>query len=541
MSLRILSATDVRRIKFPNWLLIFALPIASLVAGFILRDHAGPFWLWSNLDPDYWYLLDSLNMVNLNWPVHIAHPGTPLQLLGAIMIKLSHPFASGEQITELVLSDPEYYLHLIQAALVLTNAAALGFIGLCGYLVFNDRVVVVLLQLGPFISKLNIKWMTHVAPEPLLITVVLILSGFALLALRPGQLGENRDRYALIFGVIAGFGMATKVTSIGIYFLPILLLWNVRSLGVYAIAGLLSLIVFTLPAAGSYGEFLSHISNISVGSQTLGEVKKPFIDFATYPSELVRVSSRPAFFVVLFSSVLMLGYLRFRTKSKGEPFPLIGKLLAGLCICFLAQALIVAKHPSGHYMIPVLVMSTLGISLLYRQFVDIKSVGGGETRWVKAFFSLLCGGLVVAQSLTLFKLDRQFQERVAIATNIDDNRFAKCARIFFWSAASPSFALQLGNNMVGNPFAQNLAKMRPDNDYWYDILSKEFRDWQGVRDVREIAQQYPCIYARGLYSNSIVAKFSALLPSRTFVRECSPKSGHETILTSGVDCQGNVQ
>ena len=538
---RVLPLAELRSIGGSAWLFILALPVASLIAGFILRDHAGPFWLWSNLDPDYWYLLDSLNLINLNWPVHIAHPGTPLQVFGAVLIKLAHPFSSSAEITERVLSAPETYLHLIHTGLVFLNSAALGFIGLCGYLVFTDRVAIVLLQLGPFVSKLNIKWMTHVAPEPLLIIVVLILAGVSLLALRPGQMEENRDRYAVIFGIIAGFGMATKITSIGIYFLPIVLLWNARSLAVYAIAGLLSIVIFTLPAAGSYADILGHINNISVGSQTLGEVKKPFIDFTEYPAQLVRISSRPIFFVVLFASLLMVGYLGYRTKAMSEPFPITGRLMAGLCIAFIVQALVVAKHPSGHYMIPVLVLGTLGITLLYRQLVDICSASGAGRRRVTAFFALLCVGLVIAQTLTLVKLDRQFQERANVATDLNDDRFAKCARIFFWSAASPSYALQLGNDMVGNPFSENLRKLRPNNDFWFEVVSKEFRDWQSVRDVREIANHYPCIYARGLYPNRILPELNRLLPHRTFVRACSPKGGHETILTSGVDCQGTIQ
>ncbi len=541
MSTRILPLSELRPITLPAWTAIWALPIAGLVAGIILRGHAGPFWLWSNLDPDYWYLLDSLNILNLNWPVHIAHPGTPLQVLGALLIKLSHPFSSADEITNLVLKDPEPYLHLIHMALMVINTLALGFIGLCGYLVFNDRLVIVLLQLGPFISKLNIKWMTHVAPEPLLISTVLVLSGVALLALRPRQLEQNSDTYAVLFGLIAGFGMATKITSIGIYFLPVILLWNVRSIALYAIAGLISLFIFTLPAAGSYGDLIGHINNIAVGSQTLGEVKKPFIDWSEYPGQLVRISSRPAFFAVFFASLITIAYLAYHTRKRGERFPLIGKLLAGLCLVDVVQALIVAKHPSGHYMIPVLVMSTVGIALLYRQFVDLRVTRDLSPRPLQIFFTVACAALIVAQSMTMLKLDRQFKERTAVATGIDDSRFHKCARIYFWSAASRSYALQLGSEMVGNPFSDQLEKLQPANDFWFEITSAEFRDWHGARDIHEIVQHYPCIFARGMYAGSIEATFKSVLPSHLFSRQCTPKSGHETILTSGVDCQGNLE
>jgi len=36
-----------------------------MAAAFWTRAQGGPMWLWFNLDPDYFYLLDSLNIINL--------------------------------------------------------------------------------------------------------------------------------------------------------------------------------------------------------------------------------------------------------------------------------------------------------------------------------------------------------------------------------------------------------------------------------------------------------------------------------------------
>lgn len=532
---------QAKTISVPSWVIILLLPCAYLVSVFLLRDHAGPFWIWSNLDPDYFYLLDSLNIINLNWPVSIYHPGTPLQVLGAVLIKAMHPLATSDQITQFALQNPEKYLHAIFISLVLINSLALAFLGLCGYLAFKDRLAVILLQIGPFISTLSIKWMTHVAPEPLLITVVLVLAGVALLALRSGQLEINKNTYAILFGLIAGFGMATKITSVGLYFLPIFLLWSPRALFIYASASLMSMILFTLPAAGSIGEFVGHINNISVGSTQLGEVKKPFIDVLQYPKEFIRVSSRPAFFMVFLLSLGMVVYLGFKARYQARPFPLAGRLLAGLCLADLVQALVVAKHPSGHYMIPVLVLSTLGITLFYRLLLDLNTTSHTAVVRIRGGFAALCAALLIAQTATVIKLDTQFRERARVATGLNDDRFQHCARIYFWSAASPSYALQLGSDMVGNPFATHLKQTRPANDYWYEIVDQDFRDWMGPVDLQDIAAAHPCLYARGLYEKHIMPALTDHLPTHTFSTACSPAGEHETIITSGVDCQGTIQ
>ncbi len=532
---------DLQSILPQTWVALLLLPCLNLVSVLVLRDHAGPFWMWSNLDPDYWYLFDSLNMANLNWPGTYHHPGTPLQVLGALVIKAAHPLASGAQLTDIVLTNPERYLHLIHACLVVLNTLALGFAGLCGYLLFRDLVPVLLLQMGPFISTLCIKWMTHVSPEPLLITVVLVLASLALLAIRPGQLEANKTRYAVLFGLLAGFGMATKITSIGIYFLPLFLLGNIRSLALYGGTAALSMVFFTLPAAGIYGDMIGHINNISVGSTEIGVAKKPFIDLAQYPSELLRVSSRPVFFIVLLTGLSTVGYLLFQSRRHNTDFPVAGKLLAGLCLGDIVQALIVAKHPSGHYMIPVLTLSTLGMALLYQIWRDQRRRQGTGGRLLKTVFLLLLIGLFGAQTTAGLKLDRQFQSRVAVASQHEDQRFDSCARIYFWAAATPSYALQMGDFMTKNRFTSPLGQLRPANDFWFEVEAKEFRDWNGPYPLAEIIAAYPCIYARGAYPGLIRPTLKRLLPDRTFSDACSTPARHETVLTSGVDCQGNLQ
>ena len=207
-------------------LTLLVLPITFFVISLTMRDHAGPFWLWSNLDPDYAYLFDSLNMVNGNWPQLIVHPGITVDIVGAIVIKTLHPLISTEEINRLVLTNPEFYLTIIGRVLILLNSVALIVLGAVGYIVFRDLLPAVLLQMGPFLSKLTFKWSLHVAPEPLLITTVICLSIVTILTLKTGQLEKFRHRYAITFGIICGFGMATKVTSAGIYLLPILILWK---------------------------------------------------------------------------------------------------------------------------------------------------------------------------------------------------------------------------------------------------------------------------------------------------------------------------
>ena len=100
------------------------LPVFYLAAALGARSAGGPLWLWFNLDPDYFYLLDALNIVNLTTPGHVYHPGTTVQWLGALILKLAHPLSGAEAVTAHVLADPEWYLRLIGTVFVVLDALA---------------------------------------------------------------------------------------------------------------------------------------------------------------------------------------------------------------------------------------------------------------------------------------------------------------------------------------------------------------------------------------------------------------------------------
>ena len=120
----------------PRWSLA-VLPIGYMVMAFWVRAQGGPAWLWFNLDPDYFYLLDALNILNLTTPGHVYHPGTTVQWLAALILKISHPASSSDALTGLVLADPEAYLGLISVFFITLNGLALWGLGAAGRRVFG--------------------------------------------------------------------------------------------------------------------------------------------------------------------------------------------------------------------------------------------------------------------------------------------------------------------------------------------------------------------------------------------------------------------
>ena len=200
---------------------LLALPVLFLISALWVRAQGGPNWLWFNLDPDYFYLLDALNIINLTTPGHVYHPGTTVQWLAALILKMTHPATSSDGITKLVLANPEPYLQLIAVIFTGLNGLALWGLGAVGRRVFGGLTAAWFLQLAPFISMVVLKHSYHAKPEALLLLTMLIMASMAVLSLAPGLMARRRISFAVAFGVIAGFGVATKVTAFPVFLLPL--------------------------------------------------------------------------------------------------------------------------------------------------------------------------------------------------------------------------------------------------------------------------------------------------------------------------------
>ena len=84
-----------------------ALPLVIGLAALGIWEARGPFWLGTNQDPTYVYLLDSLRLAVGVPVVHVNHPGTPVLMLGAAGLSLTHAGSEPEGLVAAVVGDPE--------------------------------------------------------------------------------------------------------------------------------------------------------------------------------------------------------------------------------------------------------------------------------------------------------------------------------------------------------------------------------------------------------------------------------------------------
>lgn len=512
---------------------LLALPVLYLASALILRNDAGPFWLWHAIAPSYFYLLDAVNLINLTAPGHVVHPGTPVQFVGALVLLSAHGFGAVETTTDAVLRDPEPYLRAISTVLYALNAFGLLAAGFAARFALGGLLPALMVQAGPFASTVIMRHGLYVKPETLLILAALLLAVVTLIAIRPGVLEKRGAIIAVLFGVIAGFGVAAKISSAPIYILPIFLLWGLRPLALYVASALVAFLFFTLPAIGGYGDFFSYVGQIITGGGA-----QALIDAEAYPRQVIRMFSRPVLFVPILLSLAALAVSWRRTRL-GQPVSgLAVRALAGTVLAQILSILVTAKHPSAHYLLPALVLSGLNVALLYG-VVSGLGIGSARMRfWARETAAVLLGVFLLAQGVAAVAQDIELRHWRAEADRIDKTGFAHCARINFQFSSDPTFALFLGNHATRQKLADLLGPIAPPNDYWFDTVSGTFRDWYGEADILDVLTEYPCALFRGSNPGSMRDYLKDQVPGLVYRDGCSTQ--YEAVLTSGVDCTGEL-
>lgn len=532
------------------WLLL-GLPVLFVIAIAFLRWAAGPFWLWSNLDPDYFYLLDALNLISLKPPGHVYHPGTTVQVLGAIVIKGMHPFSDADAVTGAVLADPEAHLAAISNVLIGLNGLAMLIVGVAGLAATGRLVIALILQLGPFLSSLTLKHEFHVKPEALLVFSVLMLMAVAILALKPGLLERHRLRLAAAFGVVAGFGIATKVTAAPVFLMPVFLLATPAALAAYALVALAAFVIFTLPMAGHYPVFLAWLGKVFLSSGVHGRGAETIANLAVYPGEIVRMLKRPPMHIGLVLSLFTLVVAGWRVYRRRPLPPLEIRALAGVCVAQIAQAVVVAKQPGGQYMIPAYVLSALALAVLANLVLLWQPKQERFRIWPTRGLAIVVVAFALAQGFTTVRLGSELSEVRRVSLAPDNRRFESCARVYYYAASSLTFALYLSDfvttvtfdgRRLDRGYADRLKTQTPSNDYWLEDWWTPgvftFRYWQGPQDIKQVASRYPCLVMRGGNGRAMAIEsyLATMLPHVPFNKSCSTRD--EPIFTSGMRCVG---
>lgn len=448
-------------------------------------------------DPESAYLMNGLNIATGKAVGHFDNPGTTVQVYSSVVLRTTHflRFSDIDLQTD-VLQNSEYYIEVLRKSLIVFNAGILLLLGIAVFLLLQNFWAALLLQAAPFMSVTLIEELyTKVAPEPLLFSSVAIL--IIMMVMYYTSATPHHKRYAWLFGLLSGFGLATKMTFLPLLIIPFIILNGMRNKWLYVVSVVPSFILFTLPAAKGYLHMANWFLNLGMHTGTYGQGSAGIIDPVHYFNSLVLITkNNSALVAVLAIGIVVLLAFRFafadfkENKSRKEFYMLLSVLVA-----MAGSILMVAKHyHSNHYLFPALSLSGFALVLAYllvnQKFTDKKK---------RAFRFALPTTVVVVVAFSLtniptltlaYKGYRMSNQSTDEALARLDRDYKDYVKVYYYPVSFNEYSsLRWGNTYSRLYSSAKLMELFPDG-LFYNAWEKQFQFWDANVTVEDLVEKY---------------------------------------------------
>lgn len=522
---------------------LFLLLVPALLLAFmIFRFIEFHFFYQGWYDPVYAYLMNGLTFALGSFDIgHIDHPGTPLQVFCAIIIKTVSFFrgiASGN-LAEDVIRNPELYLRIISFSLVIINCVFLWLLGYFAYKKLDNRSMAVVIQLIPLLSVELVKYLPIVCCES-----VIILSSFALVACLIGYNDQLKDQKLLMvtIALLSALSVATKISSLPILIIPFFFFKGIKPKTSYTLLTLLFIVIFLLPITGKIGNFFSFIKGIATHSGTYGSGNKTLIDWGIFFHSLIQILTKDivfTFYIIILASGWM---VILKKRVKGSLY----RLYSAITLATFLQIIMVSRHFGFHYLMPLfsLAMPLLGyfwLSLFREKILS----------WPTRTITLV---VIVFVSVIFLRLIIRNNFNKGIVTPVEEtalhiNKEMKAPFIILTDGNNGGAfidpALQFGLGYTGSTLRQTyrglIDKFYHENYLWNP--RDGYTNWQGCCLPAELYSKYRelYLYERNFNDEAPMSQMASMINQTgmagflTLRKVYENKLTHETIALAQVD------
>jgi hypothetical protein len=441
-----------------TWPCYLVLPALFLVLHMIFAKAQGPFFLGSNIDPDYSYLFNSLNIATGKSPFHVDHPGTAVQVLGGVVLRAAHPLSSRAEIIKAVVNDPERHLRYINFAFASIYAALLSVIGILVWVRSGRWLPALVFQAAPFLLADQFRVFARVNPDPMLLIAGLLMAALLYLQSLHEKIGVGG---ICALGLSAALGIATKLSFVPLPLaaLPWLRTWRQRA-AYLSCVGLFTCVLL-IPLAPQADRHFAWVKKLVVHERHYGQGGTNFVP-PEYFSNLGRLFTANPWTCALVAASWALAIYGLRQYRKAPDVQMRrwSLLLAGLAAAQTVQMLMVVKYATWRYLIPTLAFCPLNIVLLLEL---ARSIWGNREWWPRlkwvhvAWVSValtIFGAKLIEQRNTL---SRRQTERVRIAQALQ-GEFKDETQVYYWGASSLYHAVWFGNSWAGRHYTPLLRE-----------------------------------------------------------------------------------
>ena len=449
-----------------------------------------------NTDPDYAYLLSAIDLSRLGKSRMVMHPGTPVQWLSHLLMKARYWLCASkaDDFATSVLKNSGAYLNLLHHAFSLMNIALLWLFGFLAYQITRRMGFALLFQSLPFLfAPIAISGFRKVSSDIILVSASLLLAGMLLKTVHAQQAhGPSSKRLALaiVFGLVVGFGMATKITFSIMAIIPLVVIPSLLGKAAFILMTSAVFWLLTLPISPAIHFFNSFLLKIMTHRGIYGHGPVSLFnlrDFFTNMFSLCRENF--TFILFILFSVAIIGFSITASASRERKIQIWKephfRALAAVTLVQVVGVLMVARHFKSKYLIPAFALTAAGIYLLNRHMEWLKhqqlALG---TLWKKAILwrAKLLGTFIVLSllnsALSIGVYHRQRLERRSEARMIEkklQGEFRGFAVVYFYNAASLVYGLAFGNEWTPL-YARPLERLFGEQ-YFYNPGNGAIHGW----------------------------------------------------------------
>lgn len=497
---------------FKEFIGIACIPVLVLILSLFLKSATGPYWLGANSDPAYLYLINSLYILKGISPSFVDHPGTTLEILGAVVIKCMNWSAPQPDLIDNVLLDPEYYLNALYYVILFLDVGSLVFLGAFAYRKTRNWIFPFFVQSGAFMFLIL---RSYVAPaQDFILPVAANVFAESLFPMIDNLFifcvlyvfFEKKKSYGMSFfwGLVSAAGVITKMSFAPLVIIPVILIKGFRARIFFLMSFFLGCFLFTIPIIPEYKEMFNYIylfqankgfhGTGGVGMMSLSELWKKVCVF--FPQQKFLMGSCLGSMMVLAAGIGR--SLRDKTETFKQwvqgPELFLSVLILGMAL----QILFVLKHPAPHYAAPTagFVGVLLGFSFLVLQekFPVSSRIYGG-------LLCVMCVGFTVYVWNYQNSLRQENAEMVQFSKKVYD-QYQNCLVCNHYRSSSVAYALYFGDDCKGRhrAFFDRLKELYPKALVWnrWDYTFHHFSDQ--ISDESLLAAT-PCLLLYGTQMN----------------------------------------
>lgn len=468
--------------------------LVAILSLFFIKD-LGPYYLHC-FDPAYNYLLNGLNLALGEMEIgHTDHPGTPLQLLSALVIRFTFFFMDDKQLMDSVLTYPETYLFSISLFLLILHVIALYILGFFVYKHSNSIPVAVFLQLGLPVSLQAFFNVPRVQTESLLgLWCTLLIAVTFVQVFSRAKFKQHLQ--ILLFSILSALLITTKVSAAGLLVLPLFILPGVLNKLKYIALTTVFTSLVLVPIYSKLGHFADFITRIFTHLGSYGQGSEGLPEMGEYLANIRKILSAEVPFTLAYVAVLvtciMLVFRKVKVPGRDRRPE---KLMFAVFLVMSLQILVVARQYSFHYMLPAYSLAFLGIFAVY------KVVSGSG--WLPWKFNLkklspmlwILMAVIFARAIVHFQFFPDLSHPAKKTGEFLKNHSQKAIVILaerYKDTALPEQAFYFGTSYSGymkDIYRQWLKKKYPAT-YFYDA-GENLAGWDENLMKEELMQLYP--------------------------------------------------